>query len=227
MTMSDQSTASTSVRGVLFDMDGVLISSTGSDERAWGKWAAFHGMQGTFSVQSTHGRRAADSLRALRPDLDPLVEAQRLEAFDAESSEGIAILPGVRRLLAKLRPSQWGVVTSASDALMRRRLESVGIAVPPTIVTADRVQRGKPDAEPYQLGAMQLGLTSAECLVIEDAPNGIRAGKLAGCKVLAVIGSHRAIELREADWIVASLDHVDVSNSEDGWLNLQFETVSI
>ena len=227
MTMSDQSTASTSVRGVLFDMDGVLISSTGSDERAWGKWAAFHSMQGAFSIQSTHGRRAIDSLRALRPDLDPLVEAQRLEAFDAESPEGIAVLPGVRRLLAKLRLSQWGIVTSASDALMRRRLESVGITVPPTIVTADNVQLGKPDAEPYQLGAMQLGLTPAGCLVIEDAPNGIRAGKLAGCKVLAVIGSHSAAELCEADWIVASLDLVRISISQDGWLNFQFETVSI
>ena len=227
MTTPGQSKASTSVRGVLFDMDGVLISSTGSDDQAWKKWAVFHGMQGTFSIQSTHGRRAVDSIRAVRPDLDPDVEAQRLEAFDAESSEGIVLLPGVRDLVAKLHPWQGGIVTSASDALMRRRLKSVGIAVPPTIITADSVKRGKPHADPYQLGAAQLGLRPADCLVNEDGPNGIQAGKLAGCQVLAVTGSHRATELLEADWIVESLDRVSISNSEDGWLNFQFETVSI
>jgi sugar-phosphatase len=225
MTMPGQ-TAGISVRGVLFDMDGVLIDSTGADEQAWEKWAAFHGMQGTFSIQSTHGRRAVDSIRALRPDLDPLAEARRLEAFDAEASGGIAILPGVRELLGKLLPSQWSIVTSASNALMRRRLASVGIALPPTVVTADNVQRGKPHPEPYQLAAARLGLAPAECLVIEDAPNGIRAGRLAGCNVLAVTGSHNAAELREANWIVDSLARVKLAVSGDGWLNFEFVIVS-
>jgi mannitol-1-/sugar-/sorbitol-6-phosphatase len=226
MTTPGQTAASTSVRGVLFDMDGVLIDSTGADERAWEKWAVFHSMQGTFSIQSTHGRRSVDSIRMLRPDLDPAVEAQRLEAFDAEATDGIATLPGVQNLLAKLRPSQWTIVTSASEALMRRRLECAGIAVPSTVVTADNVSQGKPNPEPYQLAAARLGLAPVECLVIEDAPNGIQAGRLAGCQVLAVKGSHSAAELQEADWIVGSLDRIRIAVSADGWLNFQFETVS-
>jgi sugar-phosphatase len=225
MDLSRQTSASTIVRAVLFDMDGVLISSTGSDERSWAKWAGFHGMHGTFSIQNTHGRRAVDTIRALRPDLDPLVELKRLEAFDAEEPGGLTVLPGVQDLLAKLAPGQWSIVTSASEALMRRRLESVGIAIPPMTVTADGVSRGKPHAEPYRLGASQLGFSPAECLVIEDAPNGIKAGKLAGCKVLAVTSSHSAAELSEADWIVESLDHVRIAGSSNGCLKFEFETI--
>jgi sugar-phosphatase len=226
MTTQGQTTARTSVRGVLFDMDGVLIDSTGADEEAWRKWAVFHGMQGSFSIQSTHGRRAIDSITALRPDLDSLVETRRLEAFDAEAADGNAILPGVQKLLGELFASQWSIVTSASGPLMRRRLKSVGIAVPPTVVTADDVSRGKPDAEPYRTAAAWLGFAPGDCLVVEDAPNGILAGRRAGCKVLGVTGSHNAAQLREATWIVDSLERVRMVAAADGWLSFEFETVS-
>ncbi len=132
-------------------------------------------------------------------------------------------LPGVRDLLAKLTLSQWGIVTSASERLMRNRLRSAGIRVPPVVVTADRVNRGKPDPEPYQLGARQLGFVPAECLVIEDAPAGIRAAKLAGCPTLAVASSHSKPELSEADWIVDSLEQVHLDCSEIGTLNIQLD----
>ena len=99
-----------SVRGILFDMDGVLISSTGADERCWLEWAKHHKMEGTFSVESTHGRRAVDTLRALRPDLDPVLEQRRLEDYDAEDYSGLIILPGVEKLLASLEQ-----VTAASQ----------------------------------------------------------------------------------------------------------------
>src|ERR1019366_6528908 len=107
------------VRGVLFDMDGVLISSTGSDEGCWLRWARLHGMEGAFSLQSTHGRRAIDTLRALRPDLDPSIELRRLEDFDAEDLNGVAALPGVQSLIAALPANAWTIVTSASERLMR------------------------------------------------------------------------------------------------------------
>lgn len=227
MSMPGQTAARTSVRGVLFDMDGVLIDSTGADEQAWKKWAVFQGMQGSFSIQSTHGRRAVDTIRVLRQDLDPMVEARRLEAFDAEATKGITALPGAQNILAKLTASPWAIVTSASDALMRRRLESAGIAIPPTVVTADDVSRGKPNPEPYEIAAARLGLAPAECLVIEDSPNGIRAGKLGGCQVLAVMGSHSPNDLHEADWTVESLDCVRVTVADDGWVHFQFDKGAI
>ena len=124
-------------RGILFDMDGVLISSTGADERCWLRWATHHNMEGTFSLQSTHGRRAVDTLRALRPDLDPVIEQRRLEDYDAEDHSGLIILPGVEKLLASLPADRWTIVTSATTRLLEGRLQHAGLPIPKVLVPAD------------------------------------------------------------------------------------------
>jgi sugar-phosphatase len=199
---------------ILFDMDGVLIDSTECDERCWLKWASLHGMSSTFSVASTHGRRAADTVRAVRPDLDPFREVKLLEQFASEESHYITVLPGVKALLSVLPHSQWGIVTSASEQVARHRLTVAGIGLPQVLVTAEMVEKGKPSPEPYQLGAKLLGYSTAECLVIEDAPSGILAGKAAGSHVLAVASSHSTMDLNHADWIVKSLATVGVVSAE-------------
>src|ERR1700733_13273535 len=145
------------VRGALFDMDGVLVDSTASDERSCLRWAQLHGMEGSFSIHFTHGRRAVDTVRALRPDLDPYVELRRLEDFDAEDPSGSSALPGARALLAALRTCSWAIVTSAPGRLAKTRLQFAGISLPDILVSADDVCRGKPDPEPYELGAEKLG----------------------------------------------------------------------
>jgi sugar-phosphatase len=203
------------VQAVLFDMDGVLISSIESDERSWRRWARLHHMEDTFSIGSTHGRRTIDTIRALRPDLDPSIELQRLEAFDAEDGGGLTVYPGVHELLAALSPSQWSIVTSASEAIMKQRLRILGVPLPLKIVTAEMVTYGKPHPEPYLLAASLLGRAPAECLVIEDSPSGIRAGKDAGCVVLAVESSHPSHVLHEADWVIRSLGCVNLITTED------------
>jgi mannitol-1-/sugar-/sorbitol-6-phosphatase len=152
------------VRGVLFDMDGVLIDSTSADERSWLRWARFHGMERTFSPQSTHGRRTIDTIRLLRPDLDALVELDRMEAFDAEETDGIVLLAGVETVISALPPNSWTIVTSASEQVMKTRLRRAGLKFPPNMVTADSVTRGKPHPEPYLMAANVLNLEPPECL---------------------------------------------------------------
>ena len=210
MSASDSKSLNISVRAVLFDMDGVLISSTEADARSWLRWAKLHGMEETFSIHETHGRRTIDTIRALRPDLDLMTELERMEDFDAEDTAGLTVYPGVRELLAALPPTPWSIVTSASERIMRHRLGVLDLPVPPKIVTSESVNLGKPNPEPYQLGASQLGLTPADCLVIEDSPSGIRAAKSAGCIVVAVESSHASEELKEADWIVSSLEELEL-----------------
>ena len=145
-----------------------------------------------------------------------------MEDFDAEDTLGLTLYPGVRDLLAELSPTQWSVVTSASERVMRHRLGILGVTLPAHIVTGDHVHWGKPNPEPYQLGAAQLGVKPSECLVIEDAPSGIRAGKSAGSRVLAVASSHIPQELHEADWIIRSLSDLDLKAGQDGLITCRF-----
>jgi sugar-phosphatase len=201
-------------------MDGVLISSTGADERCWLRWARHHNMEGAFSLQSTHGRRAVDTLRAIRPDLDPITELRRLEDYDAEDYSGLVILPGVERLLASLPSDCWTIVTSATVRLLEGRMRHAGLPLPKVLVPAERVTNGKPHPEPYLAGAKLLGHPAADCLVIEDSPAGVTSGKAAGSRVLAVLSSHTQQQLTGADWFVDSLEQVSAFVGPDGILKI-------
>jgi sugar-phosphatase len=212
-----------SVRGVLFDMDGVLISSIGSVERSWTKWAAEHGIDPAYAIKMAHGRRAIETVRMLRPDLNANDELRRVEDMEVEDNEGVAILEGVLRILQALPADRWAVVTSATEKLALSRLRHSGIPIPEHVVTADRVSKGKPDPEPYLVGARLLGLQPEECLVIEDAASGVAAGHAARCKVLATLFSHSLESLSAADWIVKSLEDVRVASVGDDLIEMEIK----
>jgi sugar-phosphatase len=208
-------------RGILFDMDGVLVSSLGSVERTWEKRAKARGIDPALAVRTAHGRRAIETVRLLRPDLNDMEELHWLERMEIADNVGLAMLAGVERILEGLPEKYWTVVTSATDRLARSRMEQAGIRVPARIVSADMVTNGKPHPEPYQKGAALLGLSPAECLVIEDSASGAKAGHAAGCKVLATIYSHAPESLNDADWLVNSLDDVHVRIAGDA-LEVEF-----
>ena len=213
------------VRGILFDMDGVLVSSLGSVERSWTNWAEARGIDPALAIRTAHGRRAIETVRMLRPDLNDEQELKWLEDMEVEDNDGLEILKGVRAILEALPEKYWTVVTSATDRLARSRMQFGGIPVPERIITADMVTRGKPDPEPYRRGAEILGLRPEECLVIEDSASGAKAGHAAGCKVLATLFSHSLESLSHADWIVDSLEHVSVGIVDDQ-VELEFEPVA-
>jgi sugar-phosphatase len=212
------------VHGILFDMDGVLVSSLGSVERSWKTWAEARGVDPALAIRTAHGRRAIETVRLLRPDLNDEQELQWLEDMEVEDNEGLEILHGVKPILESLPEQYWTVVTSATDRLARARMAYGGIPVPARMITADMVTKGKPDPEPYGRGAELLGLAPRECLVIEDSASGAKAGHAAGCKVLATLFSHSLESLSAADWIVRSLEDVQVRIT-DGRVELEFEPV--
>jgi len=200
-----------SVSGLLFDMDGVLVRSTQGDERCWTRWAAQYGLSDTFDLRRTHGRRAVDTIREYLPGLTDEAVAEhlsRLDALSEEEQEIVIAYPGVVELLASIPSYRWTIVTSASEKLMRSRLSAAGIVAPRHTVGGDTISMGKPHPEGYLRGATILTRRPEECLVIEDAPAGIRAGKAAGCQVLAIASSHHPSELHEADWIVGAIDQL-------------------
>jgi sugar-phosphatase len=212
------------VRGILFDMDGVLVSSLGSVERSWTKYGELRGVDGATAIKAAHGKRAIETIRLLRPDLDEQEELNLIEDIECADSDDIEVLSGVKSLLSKLPKGSWTIVTSATERLARLRLETAGLAVPEKFITADMVQHGKPHPEPYLRGAALLGFQPEDCLVIEDAPAGAAAGHKAGAKVLTTLFSHTQEELASADWVVDSLEHVHVRTTEKG-IELSFEPV--
>ncbi|MGB6723079.1 MAG: HAD family hydrolase, partial [Terracidiphilus sp.] len=121
-------------QGVLFDMDGILISSLGSVERSWTRWARLRGIDPAYVCGIAHGRRAIDTLAHLRPDLDSEAELKIVEDQEIADNDGLKVLPGVLELLAALPPDRWTVVTSATERLARARMAAGGIPVPRRLV---------------------------------------------------------------------------------------------
>ena len=211
-------------KGLLFDMDGVLISSIGSVERCWRRWAKIYDVPNAESYEVPHGMRAIDIVRMLRPDIDAEEGLRVIEDMEVEDTADLRVLPGVKKLLEELPPERWAIVTSCTRRLLLGRLAAAGLPVPARIISGDMVERGKPDPEPYRRGAALLGFDAQDCVVVEDAPSGVGAGIAAGCRVLGVLGTHSAEELRRADWVAESLDSVSVVVGEDG-LEVWFDEV--
>ncbi|HEU4635039.1 MAG TPA: HAD hydrolase-like protein, partial [Edaphobacter sp.] len=137
-------------KGLLFDMDGVLISSIGSVVRCWRIWAKQYGIPNADSYEVPHGMRAIDIVRSLRPDIDALEGLRVIEDLEIADTADLTVLPGAKELLESLPPEKWAIVTSATRRLMLGRLEAAGLPAPERIVSADDVERGKPDPEPYR-----------------------------------------------------------------------------
>ena len=208
-------------KGILFDMDGVLISSIGAAVRCWKRWAKRYCVPNAEEFEIPHGVRSIDLVKMLRPDIDPQEGLRAIEDMEVEDVADLQVLPGVKALLESLPPERWAIVTSATRRLLLARLKAAGLPVPERIISAEMVERGKPDPEPYRRGAELLGFRPDECVVVEDAPSGVGAGKAAGCRVLGVLGTHSAAELGEADWVVGSLEGLRVATNPSG-LELRF-----
>jgi sugar-phosphatase len=206
---------------VLFDLDGVLVDSTGSVDRQWRKWARERGIEEEKVIAIAHGVRALEVIRTIAPHLDAAEEVRGLEMLEAGDHGGVAVMPGAVELVSSIPNSRWGVVTSGSRLLATARLQLAGIPVPCVMITADDVTHGKPHPEPYLKGAEALGVAAQECVVIEDAPAGIRAAHAGGMKVIALTSTYRASSLGEADAIVEKLEYVRVTLDSDRKLSVE------
>jgi mannitol-1-/sugar-/sorbitol-6-phosphatase len=181
------------VRAILSDLDGVLVDSQAAIMRAWHTWGAQNGIAREAIDGIVHGRPSREVIRTIAPHLDAVAEAHTVEALEVDDVEGIVALPGARALFA--RPEPVAVVTSGTLPLATARLRTVGLPVPAVLVTPERLSRGKPDPEGYLLAAGELGFRTADCVVFEDAPAGVQAGRAAGCHVVGITTTHDRAEL--------------------------------
>lgn len=209
-------------RGILFDLDGVLVDSTPAVERVWHWWAVEHGFIPEEVVRRAHGRPSMTTIRELLPNGDHEKENAEVLRREIADTEGVVPLPGVLELLRALPESSWTIVTSCARSLAHVRVAAAGLPEPNVLVTASDVLRGKPDPEAYLKGADFLGLAAKDCLVVEDAPAGIRAGKATGARVLALRTTAPDTELQAAgaDWIVQDLSMVKLAIDDGSLLKL-------
>lgn len=194
-------------QAILFDMDGVLVDSTPAVARVWTRWALAHGFVPDEVVRKAHGRPSLATIRELLPDGDHEAEDREVERLEIEDIADVVALPGASHLLGNIPAHRWTIVTSATRALAEVRLRAAGLPVPRSLVTASDLQRGKPDPDPYLKGAEALQIPPADCVVAEDAPSGVRSGKSAGARVLALRTTSTDAELLSAgaDWVADNL----------------------
>jgi sugar-phosphatase len=205
---------------ILFDLDGVLVDSTRSVERHWRLWASEHNVDPEKLLEVAHGRRTSETIQLVAPHLNVQSEVDRVETREAADSEGVTVMPGARELVTSIPDARWGIVTSGTRWLATARLRLAGIPMPSVLVTAEDVTNGKPSPEPYQKGARLLGFDPQTCVVIEDAPAGVEAGRAAGAQVIALANTYPASDLHLAHAIVASLAEIRVKANGDLRLEL-------
>jgi len=201
---------------LLFDMDGVLVDSTHVVARVWHKWAIEHGVDPERAVRAAHGRPSLMTVRELLPNADAESENEEIERREIEDLDGVVAMPGAVELVKSLPPKRWIVVTSATRPLAEVRLRAAGIPILDGLITANDIRHGKPNPEPYRKGTERLGFAASDCVVVEDAPSGIRAGKAAGARVIAfpTTSDRAGLETAGADWIARNC--ADISAKLDG-----------
>jgi mannitol-1-/sugar-/sorbitol-6-phosphatase len=195
---------------ILFDMDGVLVDSRAAIERVRRRWAVRRGLDEDAVVRLPHGQKTRDIVAAMAPHLDVAEEVAWLDADEEGDLEGIGPIRGAAHLLGELAAGEWAVVTSSGRELATRRLTAARLPLPVTMISGDMVTQGKPAPEGYLLAAQRLGRQPDACVVVEDAPAGIEAGRAAGMRVIGVATTYPGQQLAGCVGVVTDLSAIDV-----------------
>lgn len=188
---------------ILVDLDGTLVDSTAPVLRAWHAFADRHGLDPDAVHRFAQGRPSRESIRLLAPDADIDAETAAVEDAEVHDTAGVVSLPGAAALLSTERPL--AIVTSCSTALAHARLRAARLALPRVLVSSDGLERGKPDPACFLIAARRLDVAPTRCVVIEDAPAEVHAGRAAGATVIALRTTHGDDELVDAHAIIDDL----------------------
>ncbi len=204
-------------KGVIFDLDGVLIDSGWAHKRAWFDLAEKEGLHmsdefftGTFGMQNAQIIPRLVGRSLLSEELEELSEWKEQRYRDL-ISEKLVLSAGAERLLIELREKGFLLAIGSStpkanlDLIFQRlKLDNYIDAC----VTKEDVTRGKPAPDTFLKAAQKLFLVPRHCLVVEDSIPGIEAGKAAGMPVIALTTTRDRADLKEADIIADGLDEL-------------------
>lgn len=210
--------------GVLFDCDGVLVDSEASVISAWARWALQLNLNPDDVQNLVQGRRSTDTVALLVAEGQRPAELRRIDRYEIEDAATVTAIAGAKALLESVPADRWAVVTSGRADLARARLRAANLPVPTVLVTAEDVERGKPDPEGYRTAAKRLRIPPQNTVVIEDVPIGIEAARAAGAGAIVGVG-RRALsagadvvvpDLRPLRWTAEGLE-IDPSRVEVDW----------
>ncbi len=205
------------IRGVISDMDGVILDSEKLYVRFWCEAADFYGYpmerRHALGIRSLARPFAIERLQGwFGKDFDyDLVRNKRIELMDEYVSvHGIQAKQGAEALLDWLKANGYSVALATATPVDRASLylNNVGLLrYFDKVCSARQVKNGKPEPDIYLFAANKLGLAPEECLALEDSPNGARSAASAGCKTVLVPDlDNPAEELK--DLIFASADNL-------------------
>ena len=214
------------VYGLIFDVDGVIADTEAANARASIKvFADFLGLEGVVrkDFEAGLGRGAEEYVKAgarthgleLTDEQIRQITQLRQEYFlKVLKEESMPPFPGVLELIEKAMQREdfrLAIATSGTQEKSRAVLEAANIPYKKMVyIHGDRVQHKKPNPELFLLATEGIGIEPANCVVIEDAPNGVQAAKTAGAKCIAVTNSTTADKLQQADLICESLEQIDL-----------------
>lgn len=202
------------LRGVIFDMDGVIVDSEPYSMQALVDILREHGIDPSEDdLRRSYGRKITEDFvdyfarHGVTADLEAAVARKRARYFTLAAGR-LRPLPGALDLIDRIRDKGYRVgLASSGDrdkvAFSMQALHLDGRFE--VVVTGDDIGHSKPHPEVYLTAAGRLGIDPGECLAIEDAPSGVRAAKRAGMRCLAVTNSVGREALADADLVVASL----------------------
>ncbi len=206
--------------GVIFDMDGVLVDSYPAHFLAWQRMLPRHGLQMTEAqFAATFGQTNAEIFASLYPNLNPAEYSNLSEEKEATYREIISLdfpeMDGAAELINALHKA--GAKLAIGSSGPPDNVQAVLNVLPggeyiEATTDASDISRSKPDPEVFIKAAKKIGLPPGSCVVVEDAPVGVRAGKAAGCAVVAITGTASRQDLSEADLIVNSLRELTPHN---------------
>lgn len=206
------------LKGILFDMDGVLIDSESLTTEAAILFFANKGYTVThedFYPFYGTGEKGYFMGVADKYGIPFNLETDKIEIYNLYKElalDKVKLIPGVFDFikLCKSKGLALAVATSAVSYKMNINLEFLNMqtGVFGALVSSEDITNNKPHPEIFLKAADKLGLQPAECLVVEDAPSGVKAAKTAGCKCLALTTTFGADELTEADFIAKDFTNV-------------------
>ncbi|MBR9706728.1 HAD family phosphatase [Candidatus Pacearchaeota archaeon] len=197
------------IKGILFDLDGVIVDTMHDHFVAWK--AAFKDYGADIDKTEYYkleGRRIIQIAEILAEKYGiPKTEAEKIHDLKlkyAATGKRAKFYEGVKELVSNLKTKgiKIGIVTASVKGFLEEKVDKEFLDKFDVILTGDMYEKGKPDPDPYIQGRLALGLEEEECIVIENAPLGVKAAKAANMYCIAIESTLDKSYLGEADVIL-------------------------